>query len=427
MDVETAFLYGEIDEEVFMKSPVGMEEIDPGSSSEDCYQLLKGIYGLCQAGRQFWKKTVNTVKQEPFGFQVSPEDPCMLFKENELGVCIIIMYVDDMLIIRKKEQIQGFASKIQKEFSVKIQHNLADYLVCEFHMNKERTRGWLGQPSVIKSLEQKFGDRAMKERLSLTPGTPRFTARGLENPEDKVNPVEHETYRSGHSRPDICNPVRELSKTMDAPVPVHLKEMYKVIRHVLSTKGYGLIFQLRKDMIKWELKTLSDSDFASDKETRISVFGYIIYFCRIPIAWRSKGMKSVVLSTTEAEYMALSEVVKELKFIVQLLQTMNIEVELPITVHVDNVGAIWLSKNRTTSDRTKHIDIRTSFVKEYQEDGKIIIKFVKSEEIEADIFMKNSTNVIFHNHQKKLVWDKTNVDNEMKQELLQSENQQEGC
>ena len=107
------------------------------------------------------------------------------------------------------------------------------------------------------------------------------------------------------------------------------------------------------DMKKWALKALSGSDFASDKETRISVFGYIIYFCGIPIAWRSKGMKSVVLSTTEAEYMALSEVVKEMKFIVQLLQTMNVEVELPITVHVDNVGAIWLSNNRTTSDRTK--------------------------------------------------------------------------
>ena len=98
--------------------------------------------------------------------------------------------------------------------------------------------------------------------------------------------------------------------------------------------------------------------------------------------------------------MALSEVVKELKFIVQLLQTMNIEVELPITVHVDNFGAIWLSKNRTTSDRTKHIDIRTSFVKEYQEDGKIITKFVKSEENEADIF------------KKKLIWDKGKVNKE---------------
>ena len=281
MDVETAFLNGEIDEEIFMKSPVGMEEIDPGSS-EDCYQLLRGIYGLCQAARQFWKRFVNTAKKESFGFQVSPADPCMLFKQNELGICIIIMYVDDMLIIGKKELIQEFTTKIQKEFSVKIQHNLADYQGCEFHTNKVKTRGWLGQPSIIKSLEQKFGERAMKERLSLTPGTPRFTARRLENLEDKVSPEEHETYRSGvgtllyltkHRRPDICNPVRELSKTMDAPAPVHLKEMYKVIRFVLSTKDYGLKFELRKDMKKWALKALSDSGFASDKETRISVFG----------------------------------------------------------------------------------------------------------------------------------------------------------
>ena len=229
------------------------------------------------------------------------------------------MYVDVMLIIGKKEQIQEFATKIQKEFSVKIQHNLVDYLGCKFQMNKEETKGWLGQPSIIKSLEQKFGERAMKERLSLTPGTPRFTARRLENHEDKVNTEDHETYRGGvgillyltkHSRPDICNPVRELSKTMDAPAPAHLKEMYKLIKFVLSSKDFGLKFKLIKSRRKWALKALSDSDFASDKETRISVHGYIINFCGIPIAWRSKGMNSGVLSNTEAEYMALSEVVK---------------------------------------------------------------------------------------------------------------------
>ena len=189
----------------------------------------------------------------------------------------------------------------------------------------------------------------MKERLSMTAATPRFTAEKLENNEDKVNAKDHETYRSGvgtllyltkHSRPDIYNPVRELSKTMDAPAPEHLKEMYKLIRFVLSMKDYGLKFKLIKSMRNWVLKALSDSDFASDKETRIGIFGYVIYFCGIPIVWRSKGLKSVVLSATEVEYMALSEVVKELKFIVQLLQTMNITVELPITVHVDNVGAI---------------------------------------------------------------------------------------
>ena len=117
--------------------------------------------------------------------------------------------------------------------------------------------------------------------------------------------------------------------------------------------------------------------------------------------------------------MALSEVVKELKFIVQLLQTMNIEEELPITVYVNNVGGIWLSNNRTSNDRTKHIDIRTSFVKEYQEDGKIIIKFVKSEDNEADIFTKNTTYIIFQRHQKKLVWDNEEVNKEESQEESQ--------
>ena len=130
---------------------------------------------------------------------------------------------------------------------------------CQFHMNKVKTRGWLGQPSIIKSLEQNFGERAMKERLSVTPGTPRFTARRLENPKDKVSPKEHETYRSGvgtllylmkHSRPDICNPVWESSKPMDAPAPVHSKEMYKLTRFVLSTKTYGLKFELMKDIKK---------------------------------------------------------------------------------------------------------------------------------------------------------------------------------
>ena len=71
--------------------------------------------------------------------------------------------------------------------------------------------------TIYTQVEAKFGKRAMKERLSLTPGTPRFTARRLENPEDKVSPEEHETYSSGvgtllylakHSRPDICSPVR---------------------------------------------------------------------------------------------------------------------------------------------------------------------------------------------------------------------------
>ena len=78
---------------------------------------------------------------------------------------------------------------------------------------------------------------------------------------------------------------------------------------------------------------------------------------------KSKGMRSVVLSTREAVYIALSEVVKEIKFIIPLLSTMSMNIEMPITIYVHNVSAIWLSNNRTTSERTKHIHKRTPFVK----------------------------------------------------------------
>ena len=96
-------------------------------------------------------------------------------------------------------------------------------------------------------------------------------------------------------------------------------------------------------------------------------------------------MRSVVLSTTEAEYIALSEVVKEIKFIIQLMSTMNVNVEIPITIYVDDVGAMWLSNNRTTSERTEHVHIRTASVREYQEEGKILIKLKKSEKNDDDI------------------------------------------
>ena len=136
--------------------------------------------------------------------------------------------------------------------------------------------------------------------------------------QDSLGTIEHATYRSGvgtllyltkHNRPDLCNAVRELSKRLDKPTPIHLKELYRIIIYVLSTKRHGLKF-LPHWHRTWELVAYSDSDYASDKETRRSVYGFFVYSCGIPNAWKSKGMRSVVLSTTEAEYIALSEVVR---------------------------------------------------------------------------------------------------------------------
>ena len=115
-----------------------------------------------------------------------------------------------------------------------------------------------------------------------------------------------------------------------------------MIKSALESKDKGL--KMNPITLLHALGTLqafSDTNWGADKDTRISDYGFIIYFCGIPIAWKSQGMKSVVLSSTEAEYLGVSEVVKELQFWIQLLQTMNIEVQLPIKVNVDNVGPIW--------------------------------------------------------------------------------------
>ena len=101
-------------------------------------------------------------------------------------------------------------------------------------------------------------------------------------------------YLTKHSIPDITNPVRELSKSMDGASMAQVIEMYRVINFVLEMKILGLrMVPIFKDGI-WKLELLSDSDFANDKDTRYSVYGYIIYFCGVPVVSKSKSMKSVV-------------------------------------------------------------------------------------------------------------------------------------
>ena len=169
----------------------------------------------------------------------------------------------------------------------------------------------------------------------------------------------------------------------------HITELYRVINFVLETKKLRLrMVPIFNDGI-WKLEALSDSDFSNDRATRYSVYGYIIYFCDIPLGWKSKSMKSVVLSTTEAEFVAVSEVVKEIKLLYQMLRSMDIKVPLPIKVQVNNVGAIWLANNSSVSERTKHVDLRAHFARDMIKDQVIEINFVKSPENDIDIMTKS--------------------------------------
>ena len=135
-----------------------------------------------------------------------------------------------------------------------------------------------------------------------------------------------------------------------------------------------------------------------------SVYMYVIYFCGVPVAWKSKSMRSVVLSTAEAEYVVISEVVKEIKFFYQLLESMDVKVPLPIKVRLDNIGAIWLVNNSGVSERTKHVDTRAHSVRTYMINEVVTIEFVKSSENISDIMTKNQQSSNYHNAQVNLVY-----------------------
>jgi hypothetical protein len=380
----------------------------------ECVLLLKAIYGLVQAARQFWKTFTEAVAK--IGFKPNDSDPCLLYREDNLGPCALIMYIDDMLIIGSDEAIDDAVKGIKSYFNITEAADLHDYLGIQIVKSKDGKKLWLGQPTIIKSLKDKFGEQAMRSRLTLTPGTPGYVGVKALDESCLMSPEEQSIFRSGvgtllyltkHSRPDITNAVRELSKTMDGATKCQWNEMWRVIKFVLMTSELGLRMcpvVIDPNNQVWRLKALSDSDFSNDVDTRISVYGYIVYYCGVPVSWKGKGMKSVVLSTTEAEYIAVSEVVKEISFLIQLLQGMNIKVDLPVKVHVDNVGAIWLANNRNTSERTKHVDIRAHFVREFIVDGRIEIVFVKSKDNDSDIFTKNLKSELYEIHKKKIVW-----------------------
>ena len=176
-----------------MKIPEGYNEvINKDVDKEDCLILHKSIYGLVQAARQVWKKIVD--KMQEGGFQLRKADPCMLYKEDEKGICIIITYIDDMLIIGKEEAIDAAIKVLQGHFQVKDPTNLEDYLGVQIVQSDDGKKAWLGQPTIIKCLEKQFGERVAKKKMTITPGTPGFLC-GKVDGISKVDEKTQSMYR----------------------------------------------------------------------------------------------------------------------------------------------------------------------------------------------------------------------------------------
>ena len=219
-------------------------------------------------------------------------------------------------------------------------------------------------------------------------------------------------YLVKHSRLDISNAVQELTKCMDKASPDAYKQMLRCIKYVEQTSTYGLKMeptQFGRDIV-WQLVVYSDSDWAGDKQTRRSVSEFVMLLCGVPLMWRSKQQKAVTLSSTEAEFYAASEAVKEILFVAQVLLDLEVPVHTPIQVKVDNIGAIFMSGNASSSARTRHVDTRWHFVRELQEQGVVEVVFVRTADNWADGFTKNVSKDIADEHNPELVVDKAEFD-----------------
>ena len=409
IDVETAFLFGDLEEEVYMTC----KEVH---AEDEALLLLHAIYGLVQASRQFWIKYVEILRK--IGFEGGYPDPCLYSRRDENGVVFLAVWVDDSLLVGDSKAIDKAIQDLKDEgFTLKEDGSLDDYLSCEITMNEDMTVGWIHQPHLLTKMEKRFKELIKGLQSYKTPSAPGGAV--IQNHGGPVVDKErHKTYRSGvgmllylvkHSRPDIANGVRELSKALVGPSEAAYKDMLRMIKFVLETKNLAIkLMPVVEDVdeLIWNVVAYSDSDYAGDKESRLSVAGFVLYLMGVPISWRSKGMKVVAQSSTEAEYIALSETAKEVKFVYQVLVSLGIKVKLPIIVRVDNLGAIFMSENISVSQRTKHVDVRFRFVQQFTMEGFIKVIFVRTDENDADLFTKNLNGDKYKKHADKLITDK---------------------
>ncbi|XP_019223351.1 PREDICTED: uncharacterized protein LOC109205130 [Nicotiana attenuata] len=151
-----------------------------------------------------------------------------------------------------------------------------------------------------------------------------------------------------HTRPDICFVVQHLSQFLKCPRVPHMSAALHILRYFKGTLDIGLFY--------------SNSDWAACVDTRRSITGFCNFLGESLIGWKSKKQPVVSLSSTKAEYRAISKVVAELTWMVRLLSDLHVPVSLLISVFCDNQAAIHIAKNPVFHERTKHIEVDCHFI-----------------------------------------------------------------
>jgi hypothetical protein len=186
-DEMTAFLNGDLEEEICMYCPEGLEHQD-----DECLLLLKTIYGLVQSSCQYHAKFLGILKK--IGFQQCRSDPSLFYRKDEAGICVALTYVDDNLCVGNPLALRKVC--IEEGLEITIEKELTDYLSCEIKFNKDRTKAWIGQPHIVRKIETMFGEEVSKKEVYRTPGTPGLGLVKVQSDKEKVPPEKHSCWKS---------------------------------------------------------------------------------------------------------------------------------------------------------------------------------------------------------------------------------------
>ncbi|KAG7558728.1 Integrase catalytic core [Arabidopsis thaliana x Arabidopsis arenosa] len=364
LDVKTAFLHGVLEEEIYMTQPDGFQV--PGKEDHVC-KLNKSLYGLKQSPRQ-WYKRFDSYMME-LGYIRSPYDCCVYTsKLKDESYVYLVLYVDDMLIAAKQMcDIQRLKDLLSAEFEMKDLGAAKKILGMEILRDRSQNKLFLSQKGYIQKVLNRFGMLSAKPIDTPFAANIHLTMFANQSEEEKeymsrvpyANAVGSLMYAMVCTRPDLAHAVSVVSRFMGQPGKEHWLAVKRIFRYLRGTSDVGLIYGGEVPSL---IAGYSDSDYAGDVDSRRSMTGYVFTLGNSVISWKATLQPTVTLSTTEAEYMALTEAAKEGIWLKGLVSDLGLHHD-QATVYCDSLSAICLAKDQVHHERTKHIDVRYHFLR----------------------------------------------------------------
>jgi hypothetical protein len=417
MDVPTAFLWADVEEDIFMELPEGYRE---GREGYVCH-LKKSLYGLKQAPRNWYLLVSKFITS--IGFKATVSDPCLFYRRSSSGRLILLfLFVDDFQVSFHRDDTTEWnqlKAQLVKRFNTKDIGESTWILGMRIHRDRKLRTITLSQELYVTKALEKYGLAECK-----IVDTPEVVGVAHAEPtEEQKKPADRQRfmeitgtlmYAAIATRPDIAHAVHYLASNMLAPTQLHMKAAERVLRYLAGTKEVGLIFGSRNGDIvgdsrgrqthgQIDICAYSDADWANSRVDRKSVTGWVAKLNGDPISWASKKQRIVALSTCEAELYAKAAAIQEVLWLRGLMKELGLNHQTGSTVHGDNQSAISVAKNGIRSDRTKHVDVKYHFVTESIESGEVVLKWVSTHDQQADIFTKALPTPAFHQFRKQLM------------------------